>query len=121
MPCVGKMCSAVMVSSYKAAICLRSGSLPAKGPRFSLRVWKERLAVVVCLSVERSIRSWIERPGVALPASGSVMLSLLDSIHWDCVSCVDYERSRRVLIEVPLGAQRGRVQSFCREVCDLTE
>lgn len=38
--------------------------------------------VVVCLSVDRSIRSWIERPGVALPASASLTLSLLESIHW---------------------------------------
>lgn len=78
------MLSAVMDLLYRAAIDLRRGLLPSKGPRESFRDWKERFEIVVSLSVDRSIRSWIDRPGVALPANPSLTLSLLDSIHCGC-------------------------------------
>ena len=89
VPCVGKILFAVMgplalalaLALYREAIWARSGSLPSKGPRESGRDWIERLAVVVALSEERSMRSWIERAGVALPARASLTLSLLDPIH----------------------------------------
>jgi hypothetical protein len=109
-----------MESLYKAAMDLRRGWLPSKGPRVSFRDWKERFVVVVGLSVDRSIRSWIDRPGVALPARASLTLSLLDSIHWRWMVLVyQYAGKRSWIYSMYLWERKGGKIGHLGVVCAI--
>lgn len=66
-PFVVRMFGAVILSLNRAAIVLRSASLPVPEPRDRGILSRERFFVVWGLSVDSSIRSLIERAGVALP------------------------------------------------------
>lgn len=66
-PFVVRMLAADILSLNKVAIVLRSASLPVPEPRARGILSRERFSVDWGLSVDSSIRSLIERAGVALP------------------------------------------------------
>lgn len=66
-PFVVRMFAVAIFSLYRLAIALRSTSLPVPEPRARGRLSRERFLALWGLSVDSSIRSLIERAGVALP------------------------------------------------------
>jgi hypothetical protein len=82
-PFVVRMLAVVILSLNRVAIVVRRASLPVPEPKARGILSKERFFLVCDLSVDISIRSLIERAGVALPDRIVFASSFLES-HCQC-------------------------------------